>query len=115
MFSTNKTDLKTKLIDDIYSCLSKETNTSKDEIEAHLDLNNLIRFLENKNKPKRKFNIKPTSPPKKNLVNKPKKKKNKYKTKIIIPKIHTNMRYKKNPILQIQFRIWMDRTSNQNF
>lgn len=86
MFSTNNTDLKTKLIDDIYSCLSKETNTSKDEIEAHLDLNNLIRFLENKNKPKRKFNIKPTSPPKKNLVNKPKKKKINIKPKSLFQK-----------------------------
>jgi len=69
MICPTKSEMKNKLIDDIYSCLSNQTKASKTEIASHLNLDNLVTFLENKNKPKIKFNIKPKTTPKKKKLN----------------------------------------------
>lgn len=78
MICPTNADIKNKLIDAVYNCLSNETKASKNEIASHLNLDNLVRFLEGNNKTKIKFNIKPAkSKVKLNVVPKtsPKKKK----------------------------------------
>ena len=69
MICPTNADMKNKLIDDIYSCLSNQTKASKNEIASHLNLDSLVRFLENQNKPKIKFNIKPKNTSKKIKLN----------------------------------------------
>lgn len=69
MICPTKSEMKNKLIDDIYSCLSNQTKASKTEIASHLNLDNLVKFLEKQNKPKIKFNIKPKTNPKKKKLN----------------------------------------------
>ena len=58
MICTTNTDLRTKLVDNIYKTLSSEHNISKEDMQKYLNLDQLVSFLQEKpTQSKKKFNV----------------------------------------------------------
>jgi len=58
MICPTNNDLRTKLVDNIYNTLSSEHKISKEDMQNHLNLDNLVKFLKEKsNQTKKKFNV----------------------------------------------------------
>ena len=56
------TKVRTKIIDNFYNSLPEDIQISKEDLLTHINLDDLLNFLEAK-KPKRKFNLIPKKSP----------------------------------------------------